>query len=163
MRIAGVTSALAVAACSSTKTTTDAAAIDGAPTPTTTIAAARQAYSGVGTSPSITVNAIVTAVQGTAGDQVIWYVEDPAGGPYSGISVYCDPLAATTCPCKASCAPHVAAPAINTSVSITGSITAYHGQLQLEPTAQTVLEMNATPPPVYAASASDLSETGTSP
>jgi len=100
-----------------------------------TIAKARQAFVDAGTSSAITVNAIVTAVQGSAGDQVIWYVEDPAGGPYSGISVFCDPLAATTCPCMASCTPHVAAPALGTLVSITGTISAYHGQVQLEPTA----------------------------
>ena len=133
------------------------------PVPTTTIAAARQAFLDAGTAPSITVNAIVTAVQGPAGDQVNWYVEDPAGGPYSGIVVYCDPLAATTCPCKASCSPHVEAQPLNTLVSISGKITQYHGQLQLEPTAQTVLQTNATPPPVYTASASDLAETGNSP
>jgi hypothetical protein len=140
-------------------------AIDGspdAPSPTTTIATARQAFSGTATSAPITVNAIVTAVQGSPGDQVIWYVEDPAGGPYSGISVFCDPLAATACPCKASCTPHLAAPPVNTLVSMTGSITAYHGQLQLEPTAQSILQMRATPPPVYTALASDLAETAIS-
>jgi hypothetical protein len=142
---------------------TDATATsDAPPTPTTTIAAAREAYGGTGTSASITVNAVVTAVQGPTGDQVIWYVEDPAGGAHSGISVFCDPLAATTCPCKASCAPHVAAPALNTLVSITGTISAYHGQLQLEPTAQTVLQTGSTPPPTYMASASDLAESATS-
>jgi hypothetical protein len=154
---------LVVVACgsSSPEHGADSKTADG-PAPTTTIAAARKAYSGTGTSASITVNAVVTAVQGGSGDQVIWYVEDPAGGAYSGISVYCDPLAATTCPCKASCSPHVAAPPLNTLVSITGSISAYHGQLQLEPTAQTVLQMNATPPPTYTASASDLGESATS-
>src|ERR1700761_9514378 len=121
---------LVVVACgsSSPEHGADSKTADG-PAPTTTIAAGRAAYSGTGASPSITVNAVVTAVQGGSGDQVIWYVEDPAGGPYSGISVYCDPLAATTCPCKASCSPHVAAPPLNTLVSITGPISAYHGQL----------------------------------
>jgi len=109
------------------------------------------------------VNAVVTGVQGPSGDQVNWYVEDPAGGPYSGIVVFCDPLAATSCPCKASCSPHVEAQPIGTLVSITGTISAYHGQLQLVPTAQTTVQMNATPPPVYMAAASDLSETGNSP
>jgi hypothetical protein len=156
--------ALVLVACGSSKSPekgTDAAT-DAGPAPTTTIAAARQAYSGTGTSASITVNAVVTAVQGPTGDQVIWYVEDPAGGAHSGISVFCDPLAATTCPCKASCTPHVEAPPLNTLVSITGTISAYHGQLQLEPTAQTVLQMGATPPPTYMASASDLAESATS-
>jgi hypothetical protein len=127
-----------------TGTTTDApaggdAGTDG-PAATTTIAQARQAFLDAGTAPSITVNAVVTAVQGPSGDQVNWYVEDPAGGPYSGIIVYCDPLAATTCPCMASCTPHVAAQPVGTMVSISGKISAYDGQLQLEPTAQTVLQ-----------------------
>lgn len=133
------------------------------PAPTTTIAEARQAFLDGGSAPAITVNAVVTAVQGPSGDQVNWYVEDPAGGPYSGIVVFCDPLAATSCPCKASCSPHVEAQPIGTLVSITGTISAYHGQLQLVPTAQTTVQMNATPPPVYMAAASDLSETGNSP
>jgi hypothetical protein len=137
------------------------ASID-APAPTSTIAQARQEYLDAGSAPAITVNAIVTAVQGPAGDQVNWYIEDPAGGPYSGIVVYCDPLAAKGCPCLNTCANHIAAPPLNTLVSISGTISAYHGQLQLEPTAQTVLQENATPPPTYAASASDLAETGNS-
>jgi hypothetical protein len=109
------------------------------------------------------VNAIVTGVQGPSGDQVIWYVEDPSGGPYSGISVFCDPLAAKTCPCKAGCTPHVEAPPLNTLVSISGTISSYKGQLQLEPTAQTILQSGATPPPVFSASASDLGESVDSP
>ena len=44
-----------------------------------------------------------------------------------------------------------------------GAITAYHGQLQIEPTAQTVLQAKTTMPPVYAAMSSDLAETGNSP
>jgi len=63
----------------------------------------------------------------------------------------------------ASCANHVAAAPLNTLVSISGTITAYHGQLQLEPTAQTILQAGATPPPTYTATASDLAETGNSP
>jgi len=129
-----------------------------------TIAKARQAYAATGTDQTITVNAIVTGVQGTmTNDQVYWYVEDPQGGPYSGISVYCDPMAATTCPCMASCANHVAAPPIHTLVSITGTLSAYHGAYQIEPTAQTILKMNETPPPVPVVTASDLAEGGNSP
>jgi hypothetical protein len=51
---------------------------------TTTIAAARQALGSSSSGPSITVNAVVTAVQGPTGDQVIWYVEDPGGGTVLG-------------------------------------------------------------------------------
>jgi hypothetical protein len=133
-----------------------------APAATTTIAQARQAYLDGGSAPSITVNAVVTAVQGPTGDQVNWYIEDPAGGPYSGIIVYCDPLAAKGCPCLNTCSPHVAAQPIGTLVNITGKITAYDGQLELEPTAQTVVQSNVTIP-VYTASASDLAETANSP
>ena len=85
----------------------------GGPAPTTTIAQARATLADGGTVSAITVNAVVTAVQGPPGDQVNWYVEDPSGGPYSGIIVYCDPVA-TTCPCKSTCANHVAAPPLNT-------------------------------------------------
>jgi hypothetical protein len=63
----------------------------------------------------------------------------------------------------ASCSPHLAAQPLGTLVSISGKISAYHGQLQLVPTAQTTLQMNATAPPVYMATASDLAETGNSP
>jgi hypothetical protein len=148
---------------------TDASTFDAAkpldlgPAATTTIAAARKAFIMSSASASITVDAVVTAVQGPAGDQVIWYVEDPAGGPYSGISVFCDPLAAATCPCKASCTPHVEAPPIGTLVSITGTISAYHGQLQLTPTAQTLIQTNSAAPPVYTATAADLAAAATSP
>ena len=48
-------------------------------------------------------------------------------------------------------------------MSISGTITSYHGQLQLEPTAQTTLQTGATPPPVYMATAADLGETANSP
>ncbi|MEO8800225.1 MAG: hypothetical protein ABI551_20200 [Polyangiaceae bacterium] len=91
------------------------------PSATTTIAIARQSFLDGGVATPITVNAVVTGVQGTSGDQVIWYVEDPAGGPYSGISIFCDPLAAKSCPCKAGCTPHVEAQPINTLVSISGT------------------------------------------
>lgn len=137
-------------------------AVTDGPAATTTIAQARQAFLDGGSAPSITVNAVVTAVQGPTGDQVNWYVEDPAGGPYSGIVVYCDPDL-TGCPCGASCTPHVAAQPIGTLVSVTGKISSYHGQLQLEPTAQTVLQTGATVPAAYTASASNLAETADSP
>jgi hypothetical protein len=185
---ASVFSAVALGACSSssspsqpsgtsdasadTSTAQDSAASDApsspeaaadSAAPTMTIAKARQAFLDAGSAPAITVNAIVTAVQGPTGDQVNWYVEDPAGGPYSGIIVFCDPLAAKTCPCMSTCSPHVAAPPVGTLVSISGTISAYHGQLQLVPTAQTTLQADAGPLPVYTASASDLAETASSP
>jgi hypothetical protein len=63
----------------------------------------------------------------------------------------------------AGCTPHVSAPVLNTLVSMTGTISTFNGQVQIEPTAQTVLEINATPPPAYVASMDDLAEDGTSP
>jgi hypothetical protein len=69
----------------------------------------------------------------------------------------------TSCPCGSTCKPHVEAPPVHTLVSITGSISAYKAQVQLVPTAQSVLQMNATPPPTYMASASDLAEGADSP
>jgi hypothetical protein len=57
----------------------------------------------------------------------------------------------------------VAAAPLHTLVSISGTISSYHGQVQLEPTAQTILQSNFTPPPTYTASAADLAETANSP
>jgi hypothetical protein len=45
---------------------------------------------------------------------------------------------------------------------ITGSISSYHGLLQLEPTAQTILQVNAAAPPTYTASSGELAESATS-
>jgi len=60
-----------------------------------------------------TVNAVVTAVQGPAGDQVNWYIEDPAGGPSSGIAIYCDPA-------LTACSKSISAPPLNAKVAVTG-------------------------------------------
>src|SRR5580658_4403702 len=64
-----------------------------APAPTTTIAAARK---GNVTTPII-VKAFVTALAGVPKDYPQWYIEDPAGGAYSGVDVYCDPMVSTPC------------------------------------------------------------------
>ena len=92
---------------------------------TTTIAAARMGN----VTTSITVAAVVTAVQGPSGDEVNYYIEDPAGGPYSGIVVYCDPLE-TSCPAG----PRAGNPSVGDYVLITGAISTYKGQLQISPT-----------------------------
>jgi len=93
---------------------------------------------------SITVAAVVTAVQGPSGDEVNYYIEDPAGGPYSGIVVYCDPLL-TTCPAG----PRAGNPSVGDYVLITGAISAYHGQQQIKPTAYTLISHgHALPAPV---------------
>jgi predicted extracellular nuclease len=73
---------------------------------------------------------VVTAVQGPSGDEVNYYIEDPAGGPNSGIVVYCDPLE-TSCPAG----PRAGNPSVGDYVLITGAISTYQGQLQIAPTA----------------------------
>jgi hypothetical protein len=117
---------------------------------TTTIAAAR---AGNVTTP-ITVVAVVTALHGVPGDYSQWYIEDPAGGPSSGVNVYCDPVLAAC--------PTIRAPAVNTLVLVTGSLSTYKGTLQLVPTAQTVLQATTTPPPVATVTAADLAAGATS-
>jgi hypothetical protein len=103
---------------------------------TTTIAKARQNS----VTSAITVNGFVTALAGVPKDYPQWYIEDPAGGPYSGVLVYCDPLASKAC--------NVPEPALHDLIQVTGTLTTYMGQLELVPTAMTLLQSNATPPPV---------------
>ena len=126
-----------------TTTSTGTTGTDGGPVDagaTTTIAAARMGN----VTTSITVAAVVTAVQGASGDEVNYYIEDPAGGPYSGIVVYCDPLL-TTCPPG----PRAGNPSVGDYVLITGPISAYHGQAQIAPTAYALIEHgHALPAPV---------------
>jgi hypothetical protein len=117
----------------------------------TTIAAA---ISGNVTTP-ITVNAIVTAEHGSIPNDVSeWYVEDPDGGPHSGVVVYCDPD-------KTAC-PTIRAPGRWTLVQMTGTLSPYKGQMEFIPTAQTVLADAGTPPPIPTVAMSDLTPTGTS-
>lgn len=118
---------------------------------TTTIAAARAAS----VKTAITVKAFVTALGGVPKDYPTWYIEDPAGGPSSGVSVYCDPLGTTPCT--------VPEPALNDLIEVTGALSTYKGQLQLVPTAMTVLQSNATPPPVAALTAADIAPSANSP
>ena len=118
---------------------------------TTTIAAARAASV---TTP-ITVNAIVTALHGAIPDDVSeWYVEDLAGGPNSGVVVYCDPD-------KTAC-PTIRAPARWTVVQISGALELYDGQMELVPTAQTILADAGTPPPIPTLAMADIAPSGTS-
>jgi hypothetical protein len=118
---------------------------------TTTIAAARAASV---TTP-ITVNAIVTALHGAIPDDVSeWYVEDLAGGPSSGVVVYCDPD-------KTAC-PTIRAPARWTVVQITGALELYQGQMELVPTAQTILADAGTPPPIPTVTMADIAPSATS-
>jgi hypothetical protein len=126
------------------------AASDAGP-PTTTIAAARMGM----TSGSITVNAFVTALAGVPMDYPNWYIEDPEGGEYSGVNVYCDPLATTACT--------VPEPALHDLIQVKGTLTTYKGQVELIPTAMTVIKHNATFPPIMTLSATDIAPSGNSP
>jgi hypothetical protein len=118
---------------------------------TTTIAAARQSMP----SGAITVNGFVTALAGVPMDYPQWYIEDPAGGPYSGVLVYCDPLVSKAC--------LVPEPALNNLIQVTGTLTTYMGQVELEPTAMTVLQANGTPPPIATLTAADVAPSANSP
>jgi predicted extracellular nuclease len=120
---------------------------------TTTIAAARMGN----VTTSITVAAVVTAVQGPSGDEVNYYIEDPAGGPYSGIVVYCDPLE-TKCPAG----PRAGNPSVGDYVLITGTISAYKGQVQIGPTAYALIASGHALPAAVAVQGSDVAAGGTS-
>jgi predicted extracellular nuclease len=106
---------------------------------------------------SITVAGVVTAVQGPSGDEVNYYIEDPAGGPYSGIVVYCDP-AETKCPAEA----RAGNPVVGDYVLITGSISTYKGQEQIAPTEYKLLGSGHALPAAVAVEGSDVAAAGTS-
>jgi hypothetical protein len=106
---------------------------------------------------SITVAAVVTAVQGPSGDEVNYYIEDPAGGPYSGIVVYCDPLE-TSCPAG----PRAGNPSQGDYVLITGAISVYKGQAQIEPTAYALISSSHVLPAAITVQGSDVAAGGTS-
>ncbi|MFI5296955.1 MAG: hypothetical protein ACHREM_02565 [Polyangiales bacterium] len=161
-----VTFATLVSACSSSSTpasptdsgvadvATDALVVDtssDALANTTTIAAARAGN----VTTSITVTGVVMAVHGNPGDQSTWYIEDSAGGPGSGIAVYCDPP-------SAKCPASIRAPALHALVQVTGSITSYNGQLELIPTAQTMIATTTTLPPIPTVTPTDLAAGGSS-
>ncbi len=125
----------------------------GSPTkPTTTIAAVRQ-NSPTG---SFTVEGFVTALAGgKVGDFPQWYIEDPAGGQYSGIVVYCDPDVTKAC--------LVPEPALHDLILVTGTLDPYKGQLEISPTAMTVVQSNATFPPIAALTLADIAPAANSP
>src|SRR5262249_19040772 len=110
-----------------------------------------QARMGNVTTP-ITFKAVVTVVNGDDPmDTKEWYVQDPAGGPYSGISVYCNKTARSN-PCPSTIAP----PAGDDPGQVTGKISTYKGKLEIQPTAETTIMANATPPPALMVSAADV-------
>jgi hypothetical protein len=115
---------------------------------TTTIAQARM---GNVTTP-ITVNAVVTVVAGDdPADTKEWYIQDPAGGPYSGVSVYCNKSAKSN-----ACPMALMPPALHDLVQVTGTLSTYKGKVELQPTAEMTMMANATPPPLMTASAADV-------
>ncbi len=97
----------------------------------------------------------VTALAGVPADYPQWYIEDPAGGEYSGVLVYCDPLVATPCT--------VPEPALHDLILVTGTLTTYMGQVELLPTAMTIVQTNATAPPVPSLTAADVAPKANSP
>lgn len=101
--------------------------------------------------------AVVTAVQGPSGDEVNYYIEDPDGGAYSGIVVYCDPLL-TTCPAG----PRAGNPSVGDYVLITGAISSYKGQSQIEPTSYGLISSNHALPAAVAVAGSDVAAGNTS-
>jgi hypothetical protein len=127
---------------------------DMAMTLTTTIASARASNM---TTP-ITVMAVVTGVRGDdPADTKEWYIEDPAGGPNSGVAVYCNKTAKSN-PCPMA----ITAPALNDLVQVTGTLSTYKGRMELDPSAEMTVMANATPPPVAIVMAADLAANGTS-
>jgi hypothetical protein len=96
-------------------------------------------------------------VQGPSGDEVNYYIEDPAGGPYSGVGVYCDPLE-TKCPAE----PRAGNPSVGDYVLITGAMSTYKGQLQLQPTEYTKISSGHALPAAVSVQGSDVAAAGTS-
>jgi hypothetical protein len=135
-----------------TKSDTGTTSDTGTPTAeagaTTTIQQVRQNSP----SGSFTVKGFVTALAGEPNDYPNWYIEDPAGGEFSGIDVYCDPDDKCTVP----------EPALHDLILVTGTLSPYKGVLEIKPTAMTVIQSNATFPPVVTLTAADIAPSGNS-
>ena len=116
----------------------------------TTIAAARAAS----VRTSITVTAIVTAVHGDSE----WYVQDQAGGKWSGIDVFCNKSAKKN-PCPMS----VTTPNPGDVLQITGVISPYKGKDELDPAAQTTMSTGGTLPAPMAVTTANAAEASTNP
>ena len=104
----------------------------------------------------ITVTAYVTAVRSSSTDKAEFYIEDPAGGIYSGIDVFCDHGAKTPCPAS------IMAPALHSMATITGTISPYKNKNELEPTAVTMTSATGKAPPIPTVTMTDLSPSGMS-
>jgi hypothetical protein len=118
----------------------------------TTIAMARMGN----VATEFTVTAVVIGIVGDPADAKEWYIEDPAGGAFSGIDVYCNHTAHTN-PCPMS----IAVPKLHDLVTVTGKLSPFHGRVELAPTAQTTVSPNATPPAAMAVSPADIAATST--
>lgn len=114
---------------------------------TTTIAQARMGN----VQTPITVNAVVIAINGMAPDAKEWYIQDPAGGAFSAVSVYCNKTAKTT-PCPMS----VTVPALHDLIQITGKLSTFKGKVELQPTGLSTMMANAAVPAPMTATAADL-------
>jgi hypothetical protein len=148
---------VAVAGCGSntkTTTTTDMAASGGGNdmpmVMTTTIA---NAIMNKVTTP-ITVSAVVTGIVGTG--STTWYIQDPAGGQYSGVAVFCSHTAKTN-PCPMT----INAPVLGNQVLITGTLSQFRGKWELNPTAQTVTNPSGTAPAPMAIANTDAAYNST--
>ena len=119
---------------------------------TTTIAAARMGN----VTAQITVNAVVTGLPGDPADTKEWYIQDPAGGPYSGVAIYCNKTAKTN-PCPMT----IVNPSLHDLVQVTGKLSTYKGKLELQPTAVMTMMSNATPPAAITVTAADLAASST--
>ncbi len=128
---------------------------DLAMTVTTTTMTIADAIMNKVTTP-ITVTAYVTAVRSNTTDKAEFYIEDPAGGAYAGIDVFCDHGA------KKPCAASIMAPALHSLATVTGTISAYKGKNELDPTAVTMTSMTGTAPPIPTVATTDLSPSGMS-
>jgi hypothetical protein len=97
--------------------------------------------------------AVVTAV--TPSGKELW-VQDLAGGPRSGISVYCNPASASA-PCLVPTATILALRPGNV-VQLSGVWSPYHGKNMIRPTSITVVDATAlpAPTPITAAQADPL-------
>ena len=126
---------------------------DMAMTVTTTTMTIAEAIMNKVTTP-ITVTAYVTAVRSNTTDKAEFYIEDPAGGAYAGIDVFCDHGA------KKPCAASIMAPALHSLATVTGTLSAYKGKNELDPTAVTMTSMTGTAPPIPTVTTSDLSPSG---
>lgn len=117
------------------------------PPGTTTIAAARMGN----VTTQIIVNAVVTGLPGDAATTKEWYIQDPAGGPYSGVAIYCNKTAKNN-PCPMA----VVNPSLHDLVQVTGKLSTYKGKLELLPTAVMKMMANATAPATMTVTAADL-------